>query len=116
VQRLDLLVTLPGAFNQPALLGLTPRRLGGELIQVGRGRSRGRGRHRFGQAAVVAGHDLLDLFGQVVPQVETVRDLDRVGCSGAGAVGVGAGPVAADHLNPGMRPQPRGEGAGFAVG
>ena len=65
---------------------------------------------------MVAGHDLLDVFGQVVPQVESIRDLDGVGRSGAGAVGIGAGPVAADHLNPGMRLQPRGEGAGLPVG
>jgi hypothetical protein len=65
---------------------------------------------------VVAGHDLLDVLGQVVPQVEAVRDLDRVWCSGAGAFGVGAGPVPADHLNPGMRPQPLGEGGGLPVG
>jgi len=117
VQRLDLLVALPGAFDQPTLLSLALRRLDGELIQIGRRRRRGRhGSCRFGQAAVVAGHDLLDVLGQVVPQVEAVRDLDRIRCSGAGAFGVGARPVAADHLNPGMRLQPRGEGAGLPVG
>jgi len=38
------------------------------------------------QAGAVAADRTLDRFGQVVPQVEPVGDLDRVRRSGAGAV------------------------------
>ena len=45
-----------------------------------------------------------------------VRDLHRVRRAAAGALGVGAGAVAAHHLHPGMRAQPGGERRGLAVG
>jgi hypothetical protein len=64
----------------------------------------------------VAGHQLLDVLGEVVPQVPAVGDLDRNRCALAGAVGVGAGAVPADDLGAGMLAQPVGEGVGFPVG
>ena len=45
-----------------------------------------------------------------------VGDLDRVGCAVPATLGVGTGPVPADHLGAGMRLEPRGERAGLAVG
>ena len=61
---------------------------------------------RFPQAATVAKHRLLDVLGEVVPQVPAVGDLDGSWRAGAGAVGVGAGPVAADHPGAGMLAKP----------
>jgi len=54
---------------------------------------------RLGQAGVVRGDQSLHVLAQVVPQVPPVGDLDRVGRTAAGAVGVSAGPVPADHLH-----------------
>jgi hypothetical protein len=65
---------------------------------------------------MVHGDGLLHVLGQVVPQVPAVGDLDRGRRALPGAVGVGAGPVPADHLGAGMRAQPAGEGVGLAVG
>jgi len=45
-----------------------------------------------------------------------VSDLDRVWCAIPGALGVGAGPVAADHLRARVRLQPGFQGGGLAVG
>lgn len=59
---------------------------------------------------------LLDRLAQVLPEVEPVRDLNRVRGAGAGTFAIAAGAVAADHLNFGVLPQPRGEaGAVTAV-
>jgi hypothetical protein len=60
----------------------------------------------LGQAGAVGGDALLDGLGQVLPQVEAVGDLHRIRRPGPGAVGVGARPVPADHLHPGMSGQP----------
>jgi hypothetical protein len=64
---------------------------------------------------VVLADDLLDCLDKVVPQVPSVRDLHRVGGAGPDAVGVGAGPVAAHDLHPGMGTQPRREGVGGPI-
>nr|WP_254550952.1 hypothetical protein [Catellatospora tritici] len=53
------------------------------------------------EAGLVLGDAPFDGGGEVLPQVEPVGDLDGVGRAGAGAVDVGAGPVAADHLSTG---------------
>lgn len=75
-------------------------RLGWELGQVGAmGTDRG-----------------FDRSAQVVPQMPPVSDFDRLRRALAGAFGVTAGPVAADHLHAGMLTQPGGEDlAGAAV-
>jgi hypothetical protein len=54
----------------------------------------------------VAGDGLLDVLGEVVPQMPPVRDLDGVRSAAAGRFGVGAGAVAPDHLRIGVRLQP----------
>jgi hypothetical protein len=63
----------------------------------------------------VGGGALLDGLGEVLPQVEPVGDLDRVRCPGPGAVGVGARPVAADDLDPGVGCQPAGQRLGVTA-
>lgn len=68
------------------------------------------------QAAVMRGDGLLHALGEVVPQMPAIGDLDRVGCAGARALGVGAGAVSTDHLRAGMREQPRGERVGLPIG
>ena len=70
---------------------------------------------RLLQAGVMAGHGLAGVFCQVVPQVPPVRDLGRLRRAGAGALGVCAGPVPADHLRAGMRGQPRLHGCRLPV-
>jgi hypothetical protein len=104
-QGLDLLVPLAGAFGQPALLGLVRGGLGRDAVKVGcRGlRQCGCRISRLGKAPVMTSYRLLHMLGQVVPQVEPVRDLDRLRCTGIGAIGVGAGPVTADDQHAGMR-------------
>ena len=61
-------------------------------------------------------HDLVDRVGQVVEQVETVRDLDGVRSTQPGALGVASGPVTADHVRSAMLKQPVGEPRCPAVG
>jgi hypothetical protein len=64
----------------------------------------------------VRGDAPLGGFGEVLPQVEPVGDLDRAGCAGAGPVGVGAGAVPADHLHPRVGGQPVRQRPGVAAG
>jgi hypothetical protein len=64
----------------------------------------------------MAGHQLLDVLGEVVPQVPAVSDLHGQGCPLVGAVGVRAGTVTAHDLGAGMLAQPVGEGVGLPVG
>jgi hypothetical protein len=59
---------------------------------------------------------LLHVLGQVVPQVPAVGDLDGIRCCLPGAISVAPGPVPADDLGAGMRPQPVGEGGGLPIG
>src|SRR4051812_18176531 len=55
-------------------------------------------------------------IAQIAQQVETVGNLDSIRSAGANAVGKGAGPVAGDDLDAGMRLQPGGDGLSRAVG
>jgi hypothetical protein len=57
----------------------------------------------------VCEHRLLEVLSEVVPQVPAISDLDGPWRAGAGALGVGAGPVAADHHRAGMVLKPGGE-------
>jgi hypothetical protein len=52
---------------------------------------------------------LVDRFAEVVEHVPAVRDLHCVRCAGAGAVGVGTGPVPADHLHAWVGAKPGGQ-------
>ena len=56
----------------------------------------------FGQRGAVRDHCGFHGFGEVLPEVEPVGDLHRVGCPGAGALGVDAGPVSADDAYSGV--------------
>ena len=67
------------------------------------------GMWEFAQAAAVGEHAALEVPGQVVPQVPAVGDLHRVRGAEPGGLGVGTGPVPADHLDSGMLLQPGGE-------
>jgi hypothetical protein len=82
---------------------------------IGRWCGGGRLRGGFLQAATVAKHGLLDVFGEVVPQMPAIGDLDGVGCTLTGAVGVGAGAVPADHLGAWVLAEPAGERGCFSV-
>ena len=70
----------------------------------------------FTQAAAVGKHAALEVPGQVVPQVPAVGDLHRVRGAEPGGLGVGTGPVPADHLDSGVFLQPGGETGHLAVG
>ena len=73
------------------------------MPEIGIDSGLGTGLGGLGPAAAVAGHGLLHVLGEVVPQMPAVRDLHGVRRAAAGALGVGAGAVAAHHLHPGMR-------------
>jgi hypothetical protein len=45
-----------------------------------------------------------------------IRDLGRLGCAPPDPVGIGAGPIAGDHLDPRVPAQPVRDGVGLAVG
>lgn len=61
-------------------------------------------------------NSFLHSFSEVVPQVPSVGDFDRIRRSGTGRFGIGAGAVAADDLGTGMCSQLFGDGIGFAIG
>jgi hypothetical protein len=63
----------------------------------------------------VANYAALHRLAQVVPQVPAVGYLDGLGSTGAGAIGVGAGTIAADNLDSGMGFEPVGQGGSLAV-
>jgi hypothetical protein len=65
---------------------------------------------------VVRGDGLVDRLAQVVPDVPAIRDLGSLRRPGAGAVGVGAGPVPAHDLDAGVGAQPVGDRVGVAAG
>jgi len=67
------------------------------------------------QASAVGSHRLLGVFGQVVPQVPAIGDLDRVRRARPGALSVVAGPVPADHRGAGIGFQPGLEAGGLPV-
>jgi hypothetical protein len=67
------------------------------------------------QAATVREHRPFGTLGEVVPQVPAVGDLLGSWRAGAGAVGVGTGPVAADHPGAGMLLEPGGKRLRLAV-
>jgi hypothetical protein len=68
------------------------------------------------QAGAVSGDGAFDGGGQVVPDVPPVGDLQRFGCAETGAFGVCAGTVPAHDLHSRIRPQPRGQCLGGAIG
>ena len=119
-QRLDLLIPLPGADGQGGLLRPPGGRRGRGLLQVRSVPAAGgllwlRLGGRFFQAGPVPGDRLLHVLGQVVIDMPPVGDLDCLRGSLARAVGVGAGPVPADHLGSGVLLQPFGEGVRLPV-
>ena len=83
---------------------------------AGTGASAGPRGERGGQAASMAGDATFDRLSQVVPDMPSISHLDRVRCTVASALGVGAGTVSAHDLDAGMRTQPVSQGLGSAVG
>src|SRR5205807_1302910 len=88
-QRLDLLKAGRGTSDQAGVVPAVGMRLLGRRDQI---RARRSGRHlrrylMLTQATVVGGDGLLDLLGQVVPQVPPVGDLRRVRSASPGAFG-----------------------------
>jgi len=121
-QRLDLLITVPGAPGQDGLFcpvgggrGSGPGQIGGRVAGSSRA-GPGLGLWlRLGQAAPVPGDLFLHVFGQVVPQVPAIGYLQRIRGAVPGALGVGPGPVPADHRGAGMGAQPVRQRARFPV-
>lgn len=68
------------------------------------------------QADVVAAHVAFGGGAEVLPEVETVGDLDRVRGPGAGALGVRTSPVTADALGAGMFKQSADQGRSITAG
>ena len=130
----DGLARPPLAVQGPHLLieGQPPRpALAGELL----GRRRGWGQwDGDGHSAIRMGdrgltHRLMDRrehramrtahllqgLGHMLEQVKTVRDLDRLGCTLAGAVRRGFRPIAGHDLDPRMSREPLRQGASLAI-
>ena len=93
--------------------------LGGQLFRLGLGlgQRHGDAAQRGGfdvttgllngaQVARVGGESYFQRLGQVLQQVEAVRDLHGCGRAVAGALGICAGTVARDHCDPGVLAQP----------
>ena len=115
----------PRAARRAVALGAGGRlgRRSGRGSRLLRGRRRGGFRHRwsrrhgrFLQHLLFPRERPLQRRGQVLEEVETVRDLNGVGSSLAGSLRVGTAAVAGDDLDAGMLPQPLGQGLGPAVG
>jgi hypothetical protein len=68
------------------------------------------------QVASVGGEHQLQRLGQVLQQVEAVRDLHRLGRAAAGSLGIRTRPVARDHGDAGVGAQPGRERVRLAVG
>lgn len=96
------------------------RRLGSRRRWRGQRRGRTglclRGRADGLQVPAVRGDCAFDGLAEVAPDVPAISNLDRLGCPAVGAVGVGAGAVAADDLHTGVLLEPGGQGVGGAVG
>jgi len=81
-------------------------------------------RHRYlaeglmdGLEGVAVGvQHLVEGFGEGLPQVNAIGDLDRVGGALTGPVGVRSGPIPGDHADAGMGRSPEGEGLGLTIG
>ena len=58
----------------------------------------------------------LHCLREVVPQMPTVGDLDRLRRPNTGGFGIRVGAITADHLGGRMNGEPFGDGAGFPVG
>jgi hypothetical protein len=69
-----------------------------------------------GDAPVVPGGGLLHVLDQVVPQMPTAGDLDRLRRPGRGSLGVAAGPVAAYHRHRRLGGEPAGDGGRLPIG
>lgn len=57
----------------------------------------------------------VDGVAQVAQQMPAIRDLDGIRGALARTVGIGAGPIARDHLYTGVLAQPGGQSLGLAV-
>ncbi len=68
------------------------------------------------QVLGMGGEHHLQHLGQVLQQVEAVGDLNCPRRTVAGALGVGAGAIAGDHLHAGMAAQPCGQRVRLAAG
>jgi hypothetical protein len=68
------------------------------------------------QAVAVGSDECLHGSAEALPQMEPVGDLQSVGGTAAGALGVSAGPVPADDLHAGVADQPRSQWPGFTRG
>jgi hypothetical protein len=119
MQRPDLPV--PGQAPLPALRGQHPR-LG---LGLGRCDRNAPLRSSVGlapgllkgtQIARVGGERHLQRLGQVLHQVEAVRDLHSSGRAVVGALGIGTSAVARDHRHTGVLAQPPRQGVRLAVG
>ena len=94
---MGLVIPLPGVLDSRRVRPRRYNRVPGIVAWVRAGVRRRD--DRLGQAGMVRGDQSFHVLAQVVPQVPPVGDLDRVGRTVTGAVGVSAGPVPADHLH-----------------
>jgi hypothetical protein len=68
------------------------------------------------QRVVMGIEHLVEGFGEVLPQVKAIGDLDRVGGALLGSVRIGSGLISSDHADAGMRRPPQDHGLGLTIG
>lgn len=73
-------------------------------------------RRQVSQAGAMVSDGLLDRRGKVLPEMESVGDLQGLGGGGVGGLGIGAGAVGADDLDFGVGHEPRGRVAASRSG
>jgi DNA invertase Pin-like site-specific DNA recombinase len=105
-QGVDLGVPWPGHLGSAALLTIGRRARLGDRFGLG----------PVLEAAAVSTHDPVDGLGEVLQQVETVSDLDRLRRTKPATFGIPARTVTTNHLSAWVSAQPGGEGIGAAVG
>ena len=73
-------------------------------------------RRSAAERAAMPVRERLHGIAEIAQQMPTICNLDGVGCTPAGTVGVGAGAIARDDGHTRVLPQPRCEGLGLTVG
>jgi hypothetical protein len=76
----------------------------------------GHGLGRIAQGGMVTDEDPLHYLRQIPLYVEAIGNLDRLWGARGCSLGIGAGPIPANHLDLGLVPQPSGQGGGLAIG
>src|SRR5689334_10049991 len=115
MQPYHLIIALPTAVSpvRPQAFLTRDRRCGGRRWSDSFLRH---GARSLTDSSAVAIHPGLQGLAQITKKMPPICHLRGVWCTLAHRIGIGAGPVTGDELDPTMAPQPARERAGLAVG